>query len=108
MPSVNRLVSEVVPEATTRLAMVKRGEVDLAYLLDAAMAQDVKRDPNLKLAFSGGIGVFFLDYMDQWEPKSPWHDRRVRLASILAVDARAINEAENLGASRLTGSLAPP
>jgi peptide/nickel transport system substrate-binding protein len=107
MPSVKRLVYKMVPEATTRLAMLKRGEVDLAYLLDAPMAQEVKRDPNLKLAFSGAIGVFFLDYFDQWDPKSPWHDRRVRLAAILATDTKAINEAENLGASRLTGALAP-
>ena len=36
MPSVKRLVFKSVPEATTRLAMLKRGEVDLAYLLDTA------------------------------------------------------------------------
>ncbi len=57
MPSVKRLVYKSVPEATTRLAMLKRGEVDLAYLIDTAMADEVKRDPNLKLAFSGGIGT---------------------------------------------------
>ena len=107
MPHVKRLVFKMVPEATTRLAMLKRGEIDLAYLLDAPMAQDVKRDPNFKLVFSGAIGVFYLDFFDQWDPKSPWHDRRVRLASVLAIDTRAINDAENLGASRLTGSLAP-
>jgi peptide/nickel transport system substrate-binding protein len=71
------------------------------------MAQEIKRDPTLKLAFSGGIGTFYLDYLDQWDPKSPWHDRRVRLAAILAIDARALNEAENLGASRLTGGMVP-
>jgi peptide/nickel transport system substrate-binding protein len=107
MPHVKRLVYKMVPDASTRLAMLKRGEVDVAYLLDAPMAQEVKRDPNLKLAFSGAIGVFFLDFFDQWDPKSPWHDRRVRLASITAIDTRAINEAENLGASRLTGAMAP-
>jgi peptide/nickel transport system substrate-binding protein len=107
MPAVKRLVYKMVPEATTRLAMLKRGEVDLAYLLDAPMAPEVKRDPTLKLAFSGGIGVFFLDFFDQWNPKSPWHDQRVRQAAVLAIDSRALNEAETLGASRLTGSLAP-
>ncbi|HKC08774.1 MAG TPA: ABC transporter substrate-binding protein, partial [Methylomirabilota bacterium] len=76
MPSVKRLVYKSVPEATTRLAMLKRGEVDLAYLLDAPQAQDIKKDPSLKLAFSGGIGTYYLDYLDQWDPKSPWHDRR--------------------------------
>ena len=107
MPSVKRLVFKSVPEATTRLAMLKRGEVDLAYLLDAPMAQEVKRDPNLKVATSGGIGTFYLDYLDQWDPKSPWADRKVRLAAIHAVDAKSINEAENLGVSRLTGSMVP-
>jgi len=107
MPSVKRLVFKSVPEATTRLAMLKRGEVDLAYLLDAPMAQEVKRDPNLKLASSGGIGTFYLDYLDQWDPKSPWADRRVRLAAIQAIDAKSINDAENLGVSRPTGSIVP-
>jgi peptide/nickel transport system substrate-binding protein len=106
-PAVKRLVYKSVPEATTRMAMLKRGEVDLAYLVDVPMAQEIKRDPSLKLAFSGGIGTFYLDFLDQWDPKSPWRDRRVRLAAIQAIDARALNEAENLGASRLTGSMIP-
>jgi len=107
MPSVKRLVYKSVPEATTRLAMLKRGEVDLAYLLDAPQAEEVRRNPSLKLAFSGGIGTFYLDFFDQWDPKSPWHDRRVRLAAVHAIDSRALNDAENLGASRLTGSMVP-
>ena len=104
-PSVKRLVFKMVPDATTRLAMVKRGEVDIAYLLDAPQAAEVKRDPNLRLAFSGGIAVFFLDYLDQWDPKSPWADRRVRLATNYAIDRKALSEAETLGASRSRGQL---
>jgi peptide/nickel transport system substrate-binding protein len=106
-PSVKRLVFKSVPESTTRMAMLKRGEVDLAYLLDVPQAQEVKRDPNLKLAFSGGIATFYLDYFDQWDPKSPWHDRRVRLAASHALDRKALNEAETLGASRLSGGFVP-
>jgi peptide/nickel transport system substrate-binding protein len=67
----------------------------------------VKRDPNLKLAFSGGIATFFLDYLDQWDPKSPWADQRVRLAANYAIDRRALSDAETLGASRPAGSLVP-
>jgi peptide/nickel transport system substrate-binding protein len=106
-PSVKRLVYKSVTEATTRLAMLKRGEVDIAYLLDATLAEEVKRDPNLKLAFSGGIGTYYLDFFDQWDPKSPWHDRRVRLAASLAIDRRGISQAETLGASRPTGNIVP-
>src|SRR3989442_13277662 len=60
VPSVKRLVFKSVPEATTRAAMLKRGEVDIAYLLDVPQAQEVKRDPTLRLAFSAGIAIFFL------------------------------------------------
>ena len=107
VPSVKRLVFKSVPDATTRMAMLKRGEVDVAYLLDGPIADEVKRDPTLKLAFSGAIGTFYLDFLDQWDAKSPWHDRRVRLAASLALDRKAINEAENLGASRLNGNIVP-
>lgn len=108
VPTVKRLVFKTVPESTTRLAMLKRGEVDIAYLLEAPQAQEVKRDPNLKLAFSGGIAVFYLDFLDQWDPKSPWHDRRVRLAANYAIDRQALSEAETLGASKPAGNHVPP
>jgi peptide/nickel transport system substrate-binding protein len=106
-PSVKRLVFMSVPEATTRLAMLKRGEVDVAYLLDAPQALEVKRDPALRLAFSGGIGTYYLDFLDQWDARSPWHDRRVRLAASHALDRKSLSEAETLGASRPTGNVVP-
>src|SRR6266849_115063 len=108
VPSVKRLVYKSVLESTTRMAMLKRGEVDIAYLLDVPQAQEVKRDPNLKLAFSGGIGIFYLDFLDQWDPKSPWHDRRVRLAANYAIDRQALSDAETLGASKPMGNFIPP
>jgi peptide/nickel transport system substrate-binding protein len=107
MPSVKRLVFKSVPESTTRLAMLKRGEVDVAYLLEVPQAQEVKRDPNLRLAFSGGIATFFFDFLDQWDPKSPWADRRVRLAANYAIDRQALSDAETLGASRPAGNHVP-
>src|SRR5213595_2165636 len=107
VPSVKRLVFKTVPDPTTRAAMLKNAEVDIAYMLDAPAALELKRDPSIRLAFSGAIGVHYLDFFDQWDPKSPWHDRRVRLAANHAIDRRALSEAETLGASRPTGSMAP-
>jgi peptide/nickel transport system substrate-binding protein len=39
--------------------------------------------------------------------KSPWHDRRVRLAINHAIDRQGINQAETLGHSRITWSIIP-
>ncbi len=44
VPSLKRLVFKSVPDATTRLAMLKRGEVDVAYLLDAPQALGIVRE----------------------------------------------------------------
>ena len=105
MPSVKRLVYLSVPESTTRLAMLKRGEADIAYLLEGQLAESIKDDPQLKLGFSGGIGTHHLDFFDMWDPKSPWHDPRVRKAASLAIDRKGLSEAETLGASKPTGNV---
>jgi peptide/nickel transport system substrate-binding protein len=105
VPSVERLVYISVPEATTRLAMLKRGEVDIAYLLDGQLGESIKDDAQNRLAFSGGIGTHHLDFFDMWDPKSPWADQRVRKAASLAIDRNALSEAETLGASKPTGNV---
>ena len=105
VPSIKRIVFQSVPEQTTRLAMLTRGEVDVAYLLDELLARSVQNDPKMKLAFSGGIGTFYLDFLDMWDEKSPWRDPRVRKAASLAIDRAALSEAETLGASKPNGSI---
>src|SRR5919108_1642659 len=48
-PHVKRVVMKSVPEATTRLAMLKQQEADVAYGIFGTLAEEVRRDPNLKL-----------------------------------------------------------
>jgi len=105
-PSIKRLVFRSLPDETTRSAALKTGEVDLAMLLTGAVAQDIRQTPGMRLA-APLLGIFWLDFPDQWDPKSPWADRRVRLAASLAIDRDALNEAETLGLSRPTGSIVP-
>jgi len=107
-PAVKRLLWKVVPEDITRMAMLKRGEVDIAYSLRGPLGEEVKRTAGLKLVPTGGNATQWLDFGPlQWDPKSPWHDRRVRLAAALAFDRNAINQAETLGFSKPTGSIIP-
>ena len=107
-PNVKRLVYRSMPEETTRAAALKKGEIDIAYLLTGPVAADIQRSPGFKLvAPRESQGTFWLDLPDQWDPKSPWHDKRVRQAASLALDRQALNAAETLGFSKPTGSLIP-
>ncbi len=107
IPSVKRLVFKSVPEATTRLAVLKAGEADIAYALPGDLAEELRKDPRLTLKVNYPPTPFWLDFTTKWGPKSPWYDRRVRLAANYAIDRQAINEAETLGFSKLTGSIIP-
>ncbi len=107
-PAVKRMVWRTVTEDLTRLAMLKRGEVDVAYSLRGPLGEEVKRTTGLKLVPTVISATQWLSFGPlQWDPKSPWHDRRVRLAAALAFDRNAINQAETLGYSRPTGSIIP-
>jgi peptide/nickel transport system substrate-binding protein len=107
-PNIKRLVYRSMPEETTRAAALKKGEVDIAYLLTGPVAEDIRRSAGFKLvAPRESPAVFWIDLPDQWDPKSPWHDRRVRLAVSHAIDREALNQAETLGFSKPTGSLIP-
>jgi peptide/nickel transport system substrate-binding protein len=106
-PSVKRLVFKSVTEESTRLAMLKRGEADIAYSIRGPLAEELQRTPGLTLKPTIVHGTQWLNFVDQWDPKSPWADKRVRMAANYAIDRKAINQAETLGFSRITASLVP-
>ena len=108
MPSVKRLVFKAIPDESTRLVMLKRGEADIAYSIRGALAEELRRTPGLTLKPNYPPGTFWLVFPEQWtDPKSPWADQRVRLAASLALDRQAINQAETLGLSKITGNIIP-
>ena len=107
-PAVKRLVMRSIADESTRAAAVKTGEVDVAYLFGGAVAEDLKRTPGVQIKAPLLYGVYWLDFLDQWDPKSPWKDRRVRQAASLAIDRKAINQAEMLGLGREAGAFVPP
>jgi len=108
VPAVKRLVFRSVPDDTTRLTMLKRGDVDIAYNLRGPLAEEVQRTPGLRLTRAIIAATFWVDFTTgQWDPRSPWHDRRVRLAASLAIDRQSINQAETLGFSRVAASIIP-
>ena len=107
-PTVKRLVMRSIPDESTRAAAVKTGEVDLAYLFTGPTAEDLKKSSGVRIVAPLLYGMYWLDFPDQWDAKSPWHDRRVRMAASLAIDRNAINQAEMLGLGKTAGSNVPP
>src|SRR5213594_2557616 len=105
--NVKRFVMKSVPEGTTRVAMLKNGEADIAYALDGEDALNVRRDSRLALIPSKHASIYWIEFADQWDPKSVWHDKRVRQAAILAIDRPAVNEVSCLGFCPPTSIIIP-
>src|SRR6059036_3623189 len=107
VPNVKRLVMKSVPDNSTRLAMLKTGEADIAVALDGPEGLEVRRDSRLQLVSSRHASIFWLEFADQWDPKSPWHDKRLRQAVNLALDRKTTNEAARLGFCPPAGVIVP-
>jgi peptide/nickel transport system substrate-binding protein len=103
-PSIKRLVMKVIPDESTRLAALKRGEIDIAYSIRGELAGELQKTPGLSIKPVVVQGVFCVYFVDQWDPKSPWHDVRVRRAANLAIDCKTINDALTMGYSHITGN----
>ena len=71
VPSVKNLIFRVIPDETTRLAALKRGEVDVAYSIRGELAEEVRRTPGLELKAIALNGAQWLYFPDQWDAKSP-------------------------------------
>ena len=106
-PSVKRLVMRSMPDESTRAAALKAGEVDIAFLLTGPTAEAIQKTPGYKVVAPLLSGAFWLELPEQWDPKSPWADKRVRMAANVAIDREGLNTAETLGFSRLTGNFVP-
>src|SRR6185312_17265552 len=106
-PNVKRIVMKVIPDEATRLVALKRGEVDFAYSIRGELAAEVKASPGLKLQVARDGATYWMYFPEQWDPKSPWSNPKVRRAAALALDYEQINEALNLGYSRLTSNIIP-
>ncbi len=90
VPHIKRMEFYIIPEPATRLAMVKRGEADIATLLQGVFYEDLKKTPNLRM-LAPLSPVRWIAYLTaQWDPKSPWADPRVRLAASLAIDRQTL------------------
>jgi peptide/nickel transport system substrate-binding protein len=91
VPLVKTVVLRVVPEITTRLAMLKTGEADVIEGVVGPLIREVQSIPGVKLASSKMTAVLDMAFHDLYfDEPSPLKDRRVRLALRYAIDMDAI------------------
>jgi peptide/nickel transport system substrate-binding protein len=107
VPNVKTLVMRSVPESTTRAVMLRTGDADIAYVLDGPDAEAIQKDPRMQIVSSKHASIFWIEFTEQWDAKSPWSDKRLRLAVNLALDRKQINEAACLGFCPPAGVIVP-
>ncbi|HTO12580.1 MAG TPA: ABC transporter substrate-binding protein [Candidatus Binatia bacterium] len=106
-PYVKKLTLKSVPDSTTRLTMLKSGQTDYALFLDGPEGEAVKKDSRYQLVDTRHASIFWIEFPDQWDAKSPWHDKRLRQAVNFALDRKATNEAACLGFCPPAGVIVP-
>jgi peptide/nickel transport system substrate-binding protein len=107
VPNVKTLVMRSVPEATTRALMVRTGEADIGYALDGPDAEGLQTAPGVKVVASKHASIFWIEFAKQWDPNSPWHDNRLRLAVNYALDRKGISHAACLDFCPPAGVIVP-
>src|ERR1700676_1545047 len=96
-PSVKRLVMRVMPDESTRLAALKSGEIDIAYSIRGELGEELVKSPGLTLKPVVLQGPNWLYFPEQWDPKSPWANLKVRQAVNFAIDRKGMSDALFLG-----------
>ncbi len=107
-PAVKRLVMKMIPEETTRLAALKQGEIDIAYSIRGELAEELERTTGLSLKPVVLQGPNWLYFPEQWDPKSPWSNLKVRQAVNFAIDRVGMSKALFLGHCKVTNNAVVP
>ena len=105
--AVKRLVFKVIPDEATRLAALKRGEIDIAYSIRGELAEELQRSGGLTIKSIVLQAPNWIYFPEQWDPNSPWHNLRVRQAANLALDREGMNKALFLGFCKTNNSIIP-
>ena len=105
-PNVKTVIIRGIAEDATRVAQLQTGEADFINFVPGQLLDVVKQDPRLQLA-PLRAGNFFLEFPGFERPDNAFNKKQVREAVSLALDRKAISEAEEGGLSTFTGNWIP-
>ena len=83
----DRLIFEIVPDATTRYAELQAGQCDLMDFPNATDIEKMKTAPKVNLLSNPGLNIAYVAFNTE---KAPCDNVKVRQALNLAVDKKAI------------------
>ncbi len=104
-PYVDRLIFQVIPDASTRIAALQRGEIDIDVELPPERVPGLIADPSITVAMSSAPHVWYwgLNYLSQ-----PMQDVRVRQAIWHALDTTTMTTTLYGEAATPMNSVLPP
>jgi peptide/nickel transport system substrate-binding protein len=88
-PTVEKIVYQIVPETATRVAMLRAGQLDIAYSPTPADVPSLEADPNITVDRPLSTRMIFMGMNTQ---KGITKDKLVRQAFNYAVDKEAITD----------------
>ncbi|HEX2173485.1 MAG TPA: ABC transporter substrate-binding protein, partial [Dehalococcoidia bacterium] len=102
-PSVKTLIMRGLPEGTTRVAAFQAGEADFIQSIPGELVETIRADPRLTIA-PVQSSPWWLEMIGLEKPESPFNKKQVREAVSLALDRRALSDAETAGLSKPFGN----
>lgn len=91
VPAFKRLRIVLAPEGSSRLALVQRGDADLA-LMDPSLAPDIRK-AGLRIMGPRDVQIQFVAFLQSWDPAFAANKLEVRRAINLAIDMDALVKA---------------
>lgn len=103
-PAVGRIVIKIIPDSATRLALLKRGEIDFASRLRQREYDEAEKDPNLQVV---RYIANFIPYFGPVQTNPIMANVKVRQAMAYAVPYAEIQEKVYGGKGVLIKSITP-
>jgi peptide/nickel transport system substrate-binding protein len=101
-PGVKTIIYKIITDDATRFAALATGEIDFMNVLQGALIEPAKANPNISL-IQLSTAPFWLEFPGWERPDSPFNDIRVRQAVSLALNRREISDAETGGFAQIDG-----
>jgi peptide/nickel transport system substrate-binding protein len=114
--NLTEVIFTPVPNAATRIAALKAGDIDMTYEVPPADTENLKKDPNIKVLEGPETRVVYLGFDTERDElvesnikgKNPYKDERVREAMFRSIDVEAIKRTVMRGQSFPTALMVAP